>query len=121
MKPLSASALRLSYQSFRTNVVVATGYRVLDLGENIGVPLHFAYPTHYTLAQTGLLVFMRKSYLQDLQPQQPELLRLEAEPTNSSLLASHQERYLSSGEQADVYSWGKFSAAPAVNREKSSH
>ena len=26
----------------------------------------------------------------DLLPQQPELLRLEAEPTNSSLLASHQ-------------------------------
>ncbi len=57
----------------------------------------------------------------DLQPQQPELLRLEAEPTNSSLLASHQERYLSSSEQADVYSWGKFSAAPAAEREQSSH
>ncbi len=57
----------------------------------------------------------------DLQPQQAELLRLEAEPTNSSLLASHQERYLSSSEQADVYSRGKFSAVPAAEREKSSH
>jgi len=57
----------------------------------------------------------------DLQPQQAELLRLEAEPTNISPLTSHMERYLSSGEQADVYSWGKFSAAPAAEREKSSH
>ena len=57
----------------------------------------------------------------DLQPQQAELLRLEAEPTNSSPFASHQENYPNSGEQADVYSWGKFSAAPAAEREKSSH
>lgn len=28
------------------------------------------------------------------------------------------ESYPSSGEQADVYSWGKFSAAPAVERKK---
>ena len=54
----------------------------------------------------------------DLQPQQPELLRFETEPTNNSPLASHMERYPSSGEQADVYSWGKFSAAPAAGREK---
>ena len=54
----------------------------------------------------------------DLQPQQPELLRFETKPTNSSPLASHMERYPSSGEQADVYSWGKFSAAPAAGREK---
>ena len=57
----------------------------------------------------------------DLQPQQAELLRLEAEPTNSSPFASHQENYSDSGEQADVYSWGKFSAAPAAEREQSSH
>ena len=57
----------------------------------------------------------------DLQPQQAELLRLETEPTNTSPLASHQKSYLSSGEQADVYSWDKFSAAPAAEREKYSH
>ena len=57
----------------------------------------------------------------DLQPQQPELLRFETEPTNSSPLASHMERYPDSGKQADVYSWGKFSAAPAAEREQSSH
>jgi hypothetical protein len=57
----------------------------------------------------------------DLQPQQAELLRLETEPTNTSPLASHMESYPSSGEQADVYSWGKYPAAPAAEREKSSH
>jgi hypothetical protein len=57
----------------------------------------------------------------DLQPQQAELLRFETEPTNNSPLTSHMENYSDSGEQADVYSWGKFSAAPAAEREKSSH
>lgn len=54
----------------------------------------------------------------DLQPQQAELLRLEAKPTNNSPLTSHMENYPDSGEQADVYSWGKYSAAPAAEREK---
>lgn len=54
----------------------------------------------------------------DLQPQQSELLRLEAEPTNNSSLEKHQEKYPSSGEQAANYSWGKFSAAPVAHTEK---
>jgi hypothetical protein len=54
----------------------------------------------------------------DRKPQHSELLRLEAEPTNKNPLEKHMESYLSSGEQADDYSWGKFSAAPAVEQEK---